>query len=70
MQRRQDGPRRSVECRPILVNRVMPTAASSRPAETIGLGPIRGISTMLDRFDDMAMHATIGRNATPVITGE
>ena len=48
----------------------MPTAASARPAATIGLGPIRGISTMLDTFDAMAMHATIGRNATPVMTGE
>ena len=58
------------ECTPILVNKTMPSAASTRPAETIGLGPIRGIITMLERFDDSAMHATIGRNATPVITGE
>jgi hypothetical protein len=58
------------ECTPIRVNRTSPPAASSRPAETIGLGPMRGISTMLDTFDEIAMQATIGRNATPVITGE
>ena len=59
-----------VECTPILVNSTMPIAARSRPLETIGLGPILGISTMLDTLEDRAMQATIGRNATPVITGE
>src|SRR3984957_15692345 len=54
-----------VECTPILVNSTTPTAARSSPLETIGLGPILGISTMLDRFDDSAMPATIGRKATP-----
>ena len=58
------------ECTPILVNKTMPSAARVKPAETIGLGPMRGISTMLDRFDATAMHATIGRNDTPVMTGE
>jgi len=58
------------ECTPILVNKTSPTAPRSSPEETIGLGPMRGISTMLDTFDAVAMHATIGRNASPVITGE
>ena len=58
------------ECGPILVSQTMPAAASSRPAETIGLGPMRGISTMLETLDDIAMQTTIGRNATPVMTGE
>jgi len=67
------GPRMVVaypECGPIRVIQAMPAAASTRPAETIGLGPMRGISTMLDTLDDVAMPAIIGRNATPVITGE
>ena len=67
------GPRMSVaypECGPIRVSKAIPVAASTRPAETIGFGPMRGISTMLDTLDDVATPAIIGRNATPVITGE
>ena len=48
----------------------MPTAASSMPSVTSGLGPTRGISTMLDRFEKVMIIATMGRKATPVITGE
>ena len=67
------GPRMSVaypECGPIRVSQVIPAAANTRPAATIGFGPMRGISTIFDTFDDVATPAIIGRNATPVITGE
>ena len=40
------------------------------PAVTSGLGPIRGISTTLDRLAATTTIAIIGRNATPVTTGE
>ncbi len=48
----------------------MPPAASSMPTVTSGLGPNRGISTMLDRFDAIMIIATMGRKASPVTTGE
>ena len=48
----------------------MPTAASSIPRVTRGLGPNRGISTMLDRFEEVMIIATMGRKASPVVTGE
>src|SRR3984957_14448078 len=67
------GPRMSVaypEWGPIRVSQGIPAAARTRRAETIGLGPMRGISTMLDTLDDVATPAIIGRNARPVITGE
>ena len=44
-------------------------AASSIPVGASGLGPVRGISTMLEVTEDAMRQATIGRNATPVIAG-
>ena len=46
------------------------TASDSMPTITIGRGPILGSSTMLDTFAETAMQATIGRNASPLTTGE
>jgi hypothetical protein len=40
------------------------------PVATSGLGPTRGISTIVDMFAERAMPAAIGRKATPVTTGE
>ena len=37
---------------------------------TIGLGPIRGISTMLPMFATTAATATIGSRATPDLIAE
>ena len=48
----------------------MAPAATSIPAATSGLGPILGISTMVDRLAATAMPPAIGRNAKPVTTGE
>ena len=40
------------------------------PRVTIGLGPNRGISRMLDTFDAVMIITTMGRKARPVSTGE
>ncbi len=37
---------------------------------TSGLGPIRGSSTMLEMFAELAMQATMGKKARPLTTGE
>ncbi len=48
----------------------MPAAAISMPAATSGLGPNRGIRTMVATLAEIMMHPIIGRKATPVTTGE
>ena len=48
----------------------MPQAAKIMPSVTRGLGPNRGISTMLDRFAKIMIMATRGRKARPVAMGE
>jgi hypothetical protein len=40
------------------------------PAVTTGLGPNRGSSTTLDRLALTTTIAIIGKNATPLVTGE
>ncbi len=40
------------------------------PAVTSGLGPSLGIAAMVARLAETMRHAIIGRNATPVTTGE
>ena len=47
----------------------MAPAPTSIPAGTSGLGPILGISTMVDRFAATAMPPTMGRKAKPVTIG-
>src|SRR5260370_737432 len=51
-------------------SRAAPPAAASIPEATSGLGPNRGISTMVDRLDARIRPPLIGRNATPVTSGE
>jgi len=59
-----------IECTPILVSQTMPAALHSMPAMSSGLGPSRGISTMLPTLAITPMTATIGSRATPDLTGE
>ena len=40
------------------------------PAAISGRGPVRGISTTLARLATIMTMATMGKNASPVITGE
>jgi hypothetical protein len=58
------------ECTPIRVSQAIPHAATSRPSPTSGFGPMRGIRTMLAIWAKSMTMAIVGRNATPVITGE
>ena len=58
------------ECTPIRVSHAMPAAAISMPNPTRGFGPMRGISTMLEIWAKSIIMTIVGRNATPVITGE
>ena len=48
----------------------MPAAASSMPTPTSGFGPMRGISTTLAICANSMTMAIVGRNATPVFSGE
>ncbi len=48
----------------------IPAAAISRPNATSGLGPVRGISTMLEIWAKSISIAMAGTNANPVTTGE
>ena len=57
-------------CTPRWANQVIAPAATTIPVATSGLGPILGISTIVDRFAATAMPPAIGRNANPVTTGE
>ena len=50
--------------------RAIPAAASSMPPPTSSFGPIRGISTMLAIWANTITVAIVGRNATPVFSGE
>ncbi len=48
----------------------MPTAARRHPAATTGRGPVLGSSTAPENTAPTMISPTIGRNATPVRTGE
>ena len=48
----------------------MPPAAISMPKPTSGLGPMRGISTMLEIWANSMTIPIAGKNARPVTTGE
>ena len=47
----------------------MPSAASSMPVGTSGLGPKRGSSSAFELVEVMMIITTIGRKARPVVTG-
>ena len=57
-------------CGPSWASQTAPPAAASIPPATSGLGPTRGISTMVARLEARAEPALNGRNATPVTSGE
>ena len=40
------------------------------PIPTSGLGPMRGMKTMLESWEKTMIMAIVGTNATPVTTGE
>ena len=47
----------------------MPIDASTIPVGTSGFGPKRGSSTAFEVVEAMTIITTIGRNASPVVTG-
>ena len=53
----------------IRVSQASPAAAASMPGATSNLGPMRGSSTMLARLALTMIAPTMGRKATPAITG-
>ena len=58
------------ECTPIRVSHAIPAAAISMPTPTSGFDPMRGSKTMLESWEKPITMAIVGRNATPVATGE
>ncbi len=57
-------------CGPGWASHAVPPAAASIPRATSGLGPVRGMSTIVDRLAAWMRPALAGRNATPVTSGE
>ena len=57
-------------CGPSWASHAAPPAAASIPDATSGLGPTLGMSTIVDRLDARMRPPLIGRNATPVTSGE
>ena len=57
-------------CVPSWASQTAPPAAASSPNATSGLGPILGISTIVDRLAEAMRPPLSGRNATPVTSGE
>lgn len=55
---------------PIPVSHAIPADAISMPANTRGFAPTRGCSYVVHTPPAITRVATIGRNATPVMTGE
>src|SRR5215831_15963812 len=57
-------------CGPSWASQAAPPEAASIPDATSGLGPTLGISTIVARLAATTRPALIGRNATPVTSGE
>src|SRR5580693_97909 len=67
---RADHARPYPVCGPSWASQTAAPAAVSIPQATSGLGPTRGIRTMVARLEAAAEPALNGRNATPVTSGE
>ena len=52
------------------VSQIIAPTASAMPSGTSGFGPNLGASAFCVTIEEKIMQATIGRNATPVCTGE